>query len=120
MLFYKYSIYTVKEFELYELLQDSTILESPELKVKIFYSSLFFFFFRATTTACGGSQARGRIGAVAASLRHSLRHGHTRSSPHLQPTPQLTALSEARDQTHNLVVPSQITFHCATAGTTQR
>ena len=35
--------------------------------------------------AYGGSQARGLIGAAAASLRHS----HARSEPHMQPTPQL-------------------------------
>ena len=37
--------------------------------------------------ACGSSQARGQIGAVAASLRHS--HSNARSELHLQPTPQL-------------------------------
>ena len=35
------------------------------------------------------SQARGQIGATAASLHHS--HSNTRSEPHLQPTPQLKA-----------------------------
>ena len=39
--------------------------------------------------AYGGSQARGPIGAVAASLCDS--HGNIRSEPHLQPTPQLMA-----------------------------
>ena len=38
----------------------------------------------------GGSQARGRIGAVEASLRQS--HSNAGSEPHLQPTPQLTAM----------------------------
>ena len=37
----------------------------------------------------GGSQARGRIGAVAASLCQS--HSSARSKPRLRPTPQLTA-----------------------------
>ena len=37
----------------------------------------------------GGSQARGRIGAVAAGLRHS--HSNLGSEPLLRPTPQLTA-----------------------------
>ena len=32
--FYKYTIYTIREFELYELLQDSISIESLELKVK--------------------------------------------------------------------------------------
>ena len=60
-----------------------------------FASKTFFFFFGlfaiswATPVAYGGSQARGRIGAVAASLRQS--HSNTRSEPRLQPTPQLTA-----------------------------
>ena len=41
----------------------------------------------AAPTAYGGSQARGPIGAVAASLRQS----HSNAEPRLQPTPQLTA-----------------------------
>ena len=52
------------------------------------------FFFRATSTAYGGSQVRGRIGAVAAYLHHS----HARSEPHLQPTPQ--AHENTRSLTH--------------------
>ena len=56
----------------------------------------FFFFFSffglftipwAASMARGGSQARGRIGAVAAGLRHS--HGNTRSEPHLRLMQQL-------------------------------
>ena len=39
--------------------------------------------------AYGGSQARGRIRAVAASLWPS--HSNVGSEPYLQPTPQLTA-----------------------------
>ena len=38
--------------------------------------------------AYGHSQARGRIGVVAAGLYHS--HSNMRSEPCLQPTPQLT------------------------------
>ena len=48
-----------------------------------------FLLFRAAPAAYGGSQARGPIGAVAASLQHS--HSHIRSKPRLSPTPQLTA-----------------------------
>ena len=76
----------------------------------------FFGFFRAKLVAYGSSEARGRNGA-------GLRHGHSnvRSKPRLQPTPQLTAelnpLKEARDRTHNLMVPSWIPSHCATMGT---
>ena len=50
----------------------------------------FFFFFRAAAVAYGGSQARGLIGATAAS--HSYSHSNARSEAHLQPTPQLTAM----------------------------
>ena len=38
------------------------------------------------------SQARGRMGAVAAGLHHS--HSHTGSDPRLGPTPQLTAMPD--------------------------
>ena len=42
--------------------------------------------------AYGGSQARGRIGAVATGLFQI--HGSTGSKPHLQPTPQLVAMPD--------------------------
>ena len=51
---------------------------------------LFFVFSRAAPMAYGGSQARGRIGAVVISLHQS--HSNTGSEPSLQHTPQLTAL----------------------------
>ena len=58
-----------------------------------FFGVLFFFCLFAISWAApaayGGSQARGLIGAAAASLRQS--HSNTGSKPHLQPTPQLTA-----------------------------
>ena len=47
-----------------------------------------FCVFRATPMAYGRSQARGRIGAGAAGLRHS----NAGSELHLQPTAQLTAM----------------------------
>ena len=78
-----------------------------------------FVFFRAAPEAYRGSQARGRIGAVAAGLHHT----NGRSKPCLRPTPQLTQcqilnpLREARDQTRNFTVPSRICFCCATTGT---
>ena len=86
---------------------------------------VFFFFilFRATHTAYGGSQARGLIRAVAAGLHHC--HSNARSKPCLQPTPQLRQrwildpLSEARDQTCNLMVTSWMHFRCTTAETPQ-
>ena len=60
-------------------------------EIELPYSSLFLFFFlfMAPPGTYGGSQARGQIRAVAASLRHS--HRNTRSEPHLRPTPQLVA-----------------------------
>ena len=54
-----------------------------------FILSFFFPFSRAAPTAHGDSQARGPVGAVAAGLHQS--HSNTKSEPHLQPTPQLTA-----------------------------
>ena len=57
----------------------------------LFFVCFVFVFFAiswAAPVAYGGSQARGQIGAVAASLHQS--HSNTRSEPHLQPTPQLT------------------------------
>ena len=58
---------------------------------------LFFFFlsfcrFRATIVAFRGSQARGLIGAVVASLCQG--HSNARSEPCLQPTPQLMAMPD--------------------------
>ena len=46
----------------------------------------------AAPTAYGDSQARGRIRAVAASLCQS--QSNKGSKPHLQPTPQLTAIPD--------------------------
>ena len=74
------------------------LLRSPsnsggELGAKIQPLFFFFFcFFRATPAAYGDSQARGPIGAAAASLYQS--HSHVISEPHLQPTHQLTAIPE--------------------------
>ena len=48
-----------------------------------------FLLFRAIPAVYGGSQARGPIRALAASLYHS--HSNARSEPCLPSTPQLTA-----------------------------
>ena len=51
---------------------------------RLFFFFFFFFVFghfRATPLAYGGSEARGRIGAVAASLHHS--HSNLGSEPRL-------------------------------------
>ena len=52
----------------------------------------FVSLFRAEATAYGGSQARGRIGAVASDLCHS--HSKTGSEPGMQPTSEFTATSD--------------------------
>ena len=70
------------------------------------------FLFRAAPAAYKGSQARGLIGAAAASLYHS--QSNMGSKPHLRPTPQLTAtqdlnsLSKARDRTRVLTDASRL------------
>ena len=69
------------------------MISSPSIQ-----PSYFIFFFlcvflplsRAAPAAYGGSQARGPIGAVAASLRQS--HSNVGSEPRLQP--QLTAMPD--------------------------
>ena len=54
----------------------------------LFCFVLFFVFSRASRMAYGGSQARGRIRAIAAGLHHS--HSIAGSEPQ-RPTPWLTA-----------------------------
>ena len=63
----------------------------------VFFNFLFmylfsFFIFRASPMTYRGSQARGWIRTIAASLCHS--HSNTRSKPHLQPTSQLTTTQD--------------------------
>ena len=60
--------------------------------ISFFFLTFIFIFllFRATPMAYRGSQARDRIEAVATGLCHS--HSNAGSEPHLQPTPQLTAM----------------------------
>ena len=75
-----------------------TILHSHQIVHKAcnFSTSLLtcvifiFLLFRAELMAYGDSQARGRIGATAASLHHS--HRNVGSQLCLWPTPQLTAM----------------------------
>ena len=77
-----------------------TLLSLMLLRLGLFYFFfsyfiLFYFIFClfaiswATPTACGDSQARGQIGAIATGLHQS--HGNSGSEPRLQTTPQLTA-----------------------------
>ena len=87
---------------------------------KMIQKDFFFFFFlvfsKAMPVAYGGSQARGLVGAIAASLHHS--HSNAGSEPHLWPTPQLTATPERPG-----IEPTTSWFlvglvnHCATTGT---
>ena len=74
------------------------------------FLSLFFFglfvFSRAVPAAYGGSQARGRIGAVATGLHQS--HKNVGSEPRLRPTPQLMAMP---DQSCILMNTSQVRYH---------
>ena len=56
---------------------------------EVFVVVLSFCLFTATPVAHGGSQARGPVRAVSASLCQS--HSNARSEPLLQPTPQPTA-----------------------------
>ena len=71
--------------------------------------TLISFFFRATSEAYGSSQGRGWIRAAAASLHHC--YSNSGSMSHPWPKPQqhwiLHPVSEARDQTHNLMETSQ-------------
>ena len=66
-----------------------TLTQGPLFSVyKLLKGKDFFFFlmlFRVTPAAYGGSQVRGPMGAVAASLHHS--HSDARSEPSLRPRP---------------------------------
>ena len=57
--------------------------------IQVFFFFVFLPFFGPLPQHMGGSQARGLIGAVAASLRQS--HSNAGSKPRLRPTPQLKA-----------------------------
>ena len=74
----------IPPLEVNSLMLSCIILLDP-----LFFFFGLFFFLKAAPAAYGGSQARGRIGAVAASLHCS--HSNARSKPHLRPTPQLRA-----------------------------
>ena len=79
--------------------------------------------FRATPSAYGGSQARGRIRAAAASLHHS--HSNARSHLCLGPTPQLMLTPDpqpikwGQESISHPQGTSWIRFHCTTTGTSQ-
>ena len=71
---------------------------------------LAFWLFGAPPAAYGRSQARDLIGTVAAGLGRSVTYTTAQRCI-------LNPLSEARDGTHNPIVPSQTRFSCATTGT---
>ena len=70
------------------------IIEDFEEYYQIPFFYFWTLFFRAGPMASGSSQARGRIGAAAASLRHS--HSNVASEPHLQPMPQCTTTPDPK------------------------
>ena len=57
-----------------------------------FFFLIFFAIYWATPTAYGGSQAKGRIRAIAAGLRQS--HSNMGSEQRLRPTPQLKSVPD--------------------------
>ena len=60
----------------------------------LFSEGALFLFLSFKFPTCGKWKFPGRIGATAAGLHHS--HSNTGSEPHLQPTPQLTAVPDPR------------------------
>ena len=79
-----------------------------------YYCYYYYCLFRAAPTPYGGSQARGRIGAVATGLNHSHSNGDNSRQHQI-----LNPLREVRDRTRNLMVPSQIHFCRTMMGTPQ-
>ena len=115
-----FQIICTSAFPVFGVTAMERVLEAGVLFFLIYFLFFVFLSFRAAPMACGGSQARGLIGAVATGLHHS--HSNARSELHLQPTPQLTAmpifnpLSEARDRTCNPMVLRQTRFCCVMTG----
>ena len=85
----------------------------------MFIFACLFVFFRAALMACEDSQARGRIGAVAAGLCHSNASLSCTCDLHrsLWQCRILNPMSEARDRTSILVDTSQTCFCWAMMGT---
>ena len=85
---------------------------------------LFLLFFRATSTAHRGSQVP-RLGVKSEPQLPAYATVTATSDPRCicdlhnssQKRQILNPLSEVRDQTRNVMVPSQIRFHCAMMGT---
>ena len=90
----------------------------PSLPPSLFPSFLpsFLLSFRAVPTAYGSSQARGRIGAVAAGLHQSHSYAgqcHIYDLPHSSQQLIVSPLSKARDQTCVFMDPSWDCYHWA-------
>ena len=100
--------------------QADLTLTSPWAGMFSFSFLFYFFIFRAAPGAHGGSQARGPMGAVAASLRTPQPQQHQiRAKPATYTTAHsriLNPLSESKDQTCSLMDTGQVRFCCATMG----
>ena len=104
-----------------------TLLYSKKKKKKLYWGNnflvvvvvvVFLPFSWATPMAYRGSQARGRIRAVAAGLHQSHSNAGVCNLHHSSGQCWiLNPLSTARDRTPKLMVPSWIHFRCATTGT---
>ena len=85
------------------------------------FPSFLLCLFRDTPMAFGGSQARGPIGAVAASHAPATATwdpSHVCDLDHSSQQSQIpNPLREARDRAHILMDTSKIHFHCTTTGT---
>ena len=89
----------IREAEILKRVQGPTAHTNSEDRIQNsaflpnLHLSFFFFLFWATPKAyIWRFQARGQIGATAASLHHS--HSKAGSKPSLQPTPQLMAMPD--------------------------
>ena len=81
--------YIVKIQLIYNVVPISAIQQSDStIYIYTFLFIFMYLFFRDAPMVYEGSQARGPIRAVAASLHHS--HSNAGSKPHLQCTPRLT------------------------------
>ena len=96
--------------ELVEAIYIPTSIYEFTLLILFFFFFFFVFlpFLGPLPSAYGGSQARGRIGAVATGLRQN--HSNAGSDHHHSSRQRriLNPMSKARNQTRNLMVPSRI------------
>ena len=87
------------------------LLNTTEVYVSFsffFFSFFLFGLFRGTPVACGNSQARGQIGAIAAGLRSS--HGNMGSEPRLRPTRHSSRQPQIYNPLSKILDTSQICF----------